>query len=160
MVLQAEKALSFAKNERLRVLAETSETWWIAQRQTEGRQVGFIPAKYVKSAPTAKPRSMKAPSSTPSSPPAPVSPPALVHNSQDRVEAAPEVWLDDFEQQNHYQNRKVSRRTSSLGGNSITSPQMMHSLSEDVGTGPGGRAWGDELNLGNDGRFGGDDAEC
>ena len=56
---QAEKALSFSANERLRVLAETSETWWIAQKQTEGRQVGFIPAKYVKLAPLPRPRALK-----------------------------------------------------------------------------------------------------
>lgn len=98
---QAEKALSFVVNERLRVLAETSQTWWIAQRQTDGKEVGFIPAKYVTEAPQPRPRTMrslKVPGTTAAEP-----------SASSSADTVPEVWLADFEFK-----RKVSRRSSSL----------------------------------------------
>jgi len=118
---QAEKALSFSANERLRVLAETSETWWIAQKQTEGRQVGFIPAKYVKLAPLPRPRALKSIKGTSGGGggvdgDAPDLEPEL-SVSPDPV---PEIWLDletaekQFVQSDRDFQRRVSRRSSSL----------------------------------------------
>ena len=100
---QAEKALSFSVNERLRVLAETSETWWIAQRQTAGKQVGFIPAKYVKQAPQPKPRTMRSMKAAAAGGGGSGGngggggahvPPLVAPTSPDPV---PEVWLADLE---------------------------------------------------------------
>jgi len=61
---QSKSTLKFEAKERLRVLAQPNEQWWMAQRLTGNRDVGFVPRIYVisvakeqvKKAPTPRPR--------------------------------------------------------------------------------------------------------